>query len=423
VISVECRISYRNKTLFFNINDVSLQKNYQNELIESKEKAELGKKAKETFLANMSHELRTPINGIIGITALLRKTLLTDQQSGMIDLLDVSSQSLLGVVNDVLDISKIDAGKFSIIRSSARLSDLVTTVYRLLKFKADEEQIEFFLKIDSEIPEYLMIDSLRLNQILMNLLSNAIKFTKRGFVKLEVIMLEKTVDKVRLKFTVEDTGIGIPKHRLSDIFESFEQAGEDTMSKYGGTGLGLAIVKKLAQLKGGDLTVDSRIGKGSIFTFTNWYNIADKPVNENLEKAEKTLAPFTDVSILVAEDNLVNQFMLSKMLLDWKMKVEIVNNGAKAIEKLNESEYDIILMDTHMPEMNGIEAARKIRTDFYEPKRSTPIISLTAASFDHEKLEVLAAGMNEIVVKPFKPNQLHEKIERLLAQQHVKTQV
>jgi PAS domain S-box-containing protein len=423
LIAVECRISYRSKILFFNINNVSLQKSYQNELIESKEKAELGKKTKETFLANMSHELRTPINGIIGITALLRKTLLTDQQSGMIDLLDVSSQSLLGVVNDVLDISKIEAGKFSIIRSSSKLNELVTAVYRLLKFKADEEQIEFFLKMDAEIPEYLMIDSLRLNQILMNLLSNAIKFTKRGHVKLEVAMLKKIEGKVQLKFTVEDTGIGIPKHRLNDIFESFEQADEDTANKYGGTGLGLAIVKKLAQLKGGDLTVDSRMGKGSIFTFTNWYNIADKPRDENFEKTEKVLIPFTDVSILVAEDNLINQFMLSKMLLDWKMKVEIVNNGAKAIEKLKENHYDIILMDTHMPEMNGIEAARKIRADLYEPKCSIPIISLSAASFDHEKLEVLAAGMNEVVTKPFKPRDLHEKIEKLLAQQLVKIPV
>ncbi|WP_214071060.1 response regulator [Mucilaginibacter sp. dw_454] len=414
-ISVECRVAYRNKMLFFNINDVSPQKSYENQLIKSKEAAEIGKKAKETFLANMSHELRTPINGIIGITSLLRKTPLTDQQNGMVDMLDVSSQSLLGVINDVLDISKIDAGKFSIIRSPKKIRDLVQSAYRLLKFKADEEHIEFFLHVDNEIPEYLIVDSLRLNQILMNLLSNAIKFTKRGHVKLNVTQLAKESDKVKLQFIVEDTGIGIPKHRLNDIFESFEQADDDTANKYGGTGLGLAIVKKLIELKGGELTVDSRIGKGSIFTFTNWYTVAAKPAEEAVKKATSELAPFEGISILVAEDNLVNQFMLSKILNDWKVKVEMVNNGHKVLDKLKENNYDLILMDTHMPEMNGYQAARKIRIDFEEPKRSIPIISLSAATFDHEQQEALASGMNDVLSKPFVPAQLHEKMERLLS--------
>jgi PAS domain S-box-containing protein len=421
-ISVECRVSYRNKTLFFNINDVTPQKSYQTQLIKSKEAAEIGKKAKETFLANMSHELRTPINGIIGLTALLRKTPVNDQQSSMLDLLEVSSQSLLGVINDVLDISKIDAGKFSIIRSPSNLKDLTQAVYRLLKFKADEEHIEFFLHVDPEIPEYLMMDSLRLNQILMNLLSNAIKFTKRGHVKLTVSLLKKESDKVKLQFTVEDTGIGIPKHRLKDIFESFEQADEDTANKYGGTGLGLAIVKKLIELKGGELTVDSRIGKGSIFTFTNWYTIAAKPLQEKAKPTDAQLTAFNNISVLVAEDNLVNQFMLTKILNDWKVKVEMVNNGLKAIEKLKENHYDIILMDTHMPEMNGYQAARKIRIDFEEPKRSIPIISLSAATFDHEQQEALASSMNDVLAKPFLPNQLHEKMAKLLGEHSVKVQ-
>lgn len=362
----------------------------------------------------MSHELRTPINGIIGLTALLRKTPVNDQQSGMLDLLEVSSQSLLGVINDVLDISKIDAGKFSIIRSVNKLDDLIQAVYRLLKFKADEEHIEFFLHVDPEIPAYLMIDSLRLNQILMNLLSNAIKFTKRGHVKLNVVLLKKESDRVKLQFTVEDTGIGIPKHRLADIFESFEQADDETATKYGGTGLGLAIVKKLIELKGGELTVDSRIGKGSIFTFTNWYTIAAKPIEEKVQKTDANLKPFNNVSVLVAEDNLVNQFMLSKILADWKVKVDMVNNGVKVIDKLKENDYDIILMDTHMPEMNGYQAARKIRIDFDEPKRSIPIISLSAASFDHEQQEAITSGMDDVLAKPFLPHQLHEKMLRLL---------
>lgn len=412
IIWIECRVAYRNRMLFLNISDISAQKSYQEQLIKSKQLAEYGKKAKETFLANMSHELRTPVNGIIGLSNLLRKTELTDQQSSMIDLLEVSSQSLLGVINDVLDISKIDAGKFSIIRSPNNLYDVVRSVYRLLKFKADEEFIEFFLEIDPDVPEFLIFDSLRLNQILMNLLSNALKFTKRGYVKLKISVLEKHGNKARLSFIVEDTGIGIPQHRLGAIFNSFEQAEEDTATKYGGTGLGLAIVKKLAELKGGELTVDSQVNKGSVFTFTNWYTLAAKPKVDVVD--DDALHEFENLSILVAEDNLINQFMLSKMLKDWKANVDIVSNGLKVLDRLAENKYDVILMDTHMPEMNGYQTARKIRLDFDEPKRSIPIISLSAASFDHEQQEAIAAGMNDVLAKPFQPEQLHKKIQRLV---------
>ncbi|WPV02788.1 response regulator [Mucilaginibacter sp. cycad4] len=414
VIWVECRAAYRNKTIFINISDISPQKSYQEQLIKSKENAEYSKKVKETFLANMSHELRTPVNGIIGITSLLRKTTLTDQQMGMLDLLDTSSKSLLGVINDVLDISKIEAGKFSIIRTSNNVYDIVNSVFNLLKFKADENNIEFLLDIEDEVPEYLMLDSLRLNQILMNLLSNALKFTERGYVKLRITILQKHNDKVKLKFSVEDTGIGIPADRLNRIFESFEQAEEDTVNKYGGTGLGLTIVKKLAELKGGELTVSSQVGRGSTFNFVCWYTISIKPKGKAAPKTDKILPPFNNVRVLVAEDNMVNQFMLSKILKDWNVEVEMVDNGRKVIDRLTNKDYDIILMDTHMPEMNGYQAAKTIRVDFEEPKRSIPIISLSAASYDHEQQEALSAGMNDVLSKPFQPYQLHEKMSRLL---------
>lgn len=412
VIWAECRVAYRNRTLFFNISDISPQKSYQEQLIKSKELAEYGKKAKETFLANMSHELRTPVNGIIGISKLMRKTELDDQQSGMIDLLEVSSQSLLGVINDVLDISKIDAGKFSIIRAVHNLHDLANSVHRLLKFRADEEQIEFFLDIAPDVPEYLLFDSLRLNQILMNLLSNAIKFTKRGHVKLSISVIGKEDNKVQLNFCVEDTGIGIPAHRINDIFESFEQAEEDTSAKFGGTGLGLAIVKKLVELKGGQLNVESQMGVGSKFTLTNWYAIAAKPANDQPD--ETSFDGLENIRVLIAEDNIVNQFMLSKIIKDWHATAEIVNTGLKALDKLKENDYDIILMDTHMPDLNGYLTAKKIRLDFEEPKRSIPILSLSAASFEHEQQEAITAGMNDVLAKPFQPKQLYQKIQKLL---------
>ena len=416
IIWAECRITYSNKVLFLNVSDVSPQKSYQQELIKSKEAAEQSKKIKENFLANMSHELRTPVNGIIGLTSMLRKSPLDEQQKSVIDLLEVSSQSLLGVINDVLDISKIEAGKFSIIRKPTDIRPVVKSVFDLLKYKADEKNIELILDIDSDVPQTLMFDSLRLNQILMNLLSNAIKFTERGYVKLQLSLLQQLNDNVKVKFSVIDSGIGIPADRLNKIFDSFEQAEQDTIIKYGGTGLGLTIVKKLIELKGGELTVSSQVGSGSVFNFVNWYTIAEKP---KLEKqpdgvALRTLEQFTDVRVLVAEDNLVNQFMLSKMLKDWNLTVDIVDNGQKVIDKLLNNEYDLILMDTHMPEMNGYQAAKNIRVNFSEPKRSIPIISLSAATFEHEQQQALSAGMNDVLAKPFQPYQLHEKMKKLL---------
>jgi len=259
-----------------------------------------------------------------------------------------------------------------------------------------------------------MVDSLRLNQVLMNLLSNAIKFTERGYVKLNVSVLQKKGEKVQLKFTVEDSGIGIPGNRLASVFDSFEQAEEDTAAKYGGTGLGLAIVKKLVELKGGELAVTSQPGKGSVFSFINWYTIAGKPKDKGNFRTERALEPFENIRILVAEDNLVNQFMLSKILRDWDIEVEMVDNGQKVIDKLRHNQYDLILMDTHMPEMNGYEAAKMIRSDFNEPKKSIPIISLSAASFDYEQEEALMSGMNDVLSKPFQPQELHRKIRKLL---------
>jgi len=414
VIWGECRAAYHNKMIFINISDISPQKSYQEQLIKSKDQAEYTKKVKETFLANMSHELRTPVNGIIGITAMLLKTNIDDQQRGMLDLLETSSKSLLGVINDVLDISKIEAGKFNIIRAANNIYDIIKSAFDLLKFRADERNIEFLLEIDPDLPPYLMVDSLRLNQILMNLLSNAIKFTERGYVKLKVSVIQRHTDKVRVNYSVEDTGIGIAEDKVNRVFESFEQADEDTVSKYGGTGLGLAIVKRLVELKGGELTVSSQIGVGSTFSFNNWYTISAKPVEKAGAKPDKALAPFLNISALVAEDNMVNQFMLSKILKDWQVQVDIVDSGRKAIDKLRANHYDIILMDTHMPDMNGYEAAKTIRVDFEEPKRSIPIISLSAASFGYEQQEALTAGMNDVLSKPFQPYQLHEKMSKLL---------
>ncbi|QXV64178.1 response regulator [Mucilaginibacter sp. 21P] len=415
VIWTECRVSYRGRTIFMNISDVSPQKSYEQQLIKSKEAAEYGKKIKETFLANMSHELRTPVNGIIGLTNLLKKTNIDEQQENLLTMMETSSRSLLGVINDVLDLSKIEAGKFSIVRTPNNVRALVNSVYGLLKYQADEKDIEFTKEIDNDVPEMLQLDSLRLNQILMNLLSNALKFTDRGYVKLKVSVLQKIDDsRVKLKFSIEDTGIGIPASRLTKIFESFEQAEDDTSSKYGGTGLGLTIVKKLVELKGGELTVSSKLGEGSVFNFTNWFNIAHESNTPKPVKVGRKLAPFVNTRVLVAEDNMINQFMVTKMLKDWSVEFEVADNGYKALEKLKEQDFDLVLMDTHMPGLNGYQAARAIRMDFEEPKRSVPIISLSASAFEHEQVEAISSGMNDVLPKPFEAHELHDKMIRLL---------
>lgn len=411
-IWADCRVSYRNRVLFMNISDCTPQKSYQQQLIKSKEAAEYGKKVKENFLANMSHELRTPVNGIIGLSNLLRKSGVTDKQGNLLDMLETSSRSLLGVINDVLDISKIEAGKFNIVRASGNIRNVIESVHGLLKFSADEKDVEFALEIDNDVPDDLMMDSLRINQILMNLISNAIKFTDRGMVKVKVSVLQKSQGKIKLKFSVEDSGIGIPADKLTRIFESFEQADEDTASKYGGTGLGLAIVKKLVELKGGELTVSSQLGKGSVFNFINWFDISQVP-QQRLVKA-KELEPFAGLNVLVAEDNMINQFMLVKMLKDWNVNVSVADNGNTALERLKEEDFDLVLMDTHMPGLNGYQAARSIRMDFDEPKRSVHIISLSAAAYEHEHKEALSSGMNDVLSKPFEPHELHSKIVKLL---------
>jgi CheY-like chemotaxis protein/anti-sigma regulatory factor (Ser/Thr protein kinase) len=330
--------------------------------------------------------------------------------------LSVSSQSLLGVINDVLDISKIEAGKFSIIRTACNLRAILKSTTDLLKFKADEKNLELITEIAPDVPNNIMVDSLRLNQIMMNLIGNAIKFTDKGYVKLAVSVNKRHKDKAKLKFSIEDTGIGIPTNRLNKIFGSFEQAEDDTTAKYGGTGLGLTIVKKLIELKGGELTVSSQLGKGSVFSFINWFTLADEPIQKPLPKTDMTeLFPFTGLRVLVAEDNTVNQFMLTKMLKNWDIYPEVADNGRKALEMLKANDFDLILLDTHMPELNGYQTAKIIRLEFEEPKRSIPIISLSAATVDHEQQQAISAGMNDVLAKPFQPYELHQKISKLLS--------
>ncbi|MEJ2904428.1 response regulator [Pedobacter panaciterrae] len=384
---------------------------YQKELIKAKEEAEQGKRIKENFLANMSHEIRTPINGIIGLAHLLERTTLTEEQREMISLLEISSSSLLGVINDILDLSKIEAGKFRINRTPTDIQNVCNSVINLLRIRAKEKKLNLEMELAPELPVHVLADSLRLNQILMNLIGNAIKFTSQGSVTLRVEILNSKGNNIQVKFSVIDTGIGIASENIEKIFETFEQADEQTTVKFGGTGLGLSIVKNLAKLKGGYLEVFSEENKGSTFCFTNWYEI----VKETLpiqKVAKENFTPFDNVKILVAEDNPINKFLIVKILKDWMIDADVVENGKDAINKLKENHYDLILMDTFMPVLNGLDAIRMIRNGYAKGKENIPIITFSAAVMETDTKTAMDAGANDVISKPFELATLHEKITK-----------
>jgi len=382
---------------------------YQKELILAKKHAEQGKRIKENFLASMSHELRTPINGIIGIAHLLAKTDLSEEQHEMLKLLAISSDSLLGVINDILDLSKIEAGKFKITRTETDLPRLCDSVVNLLSIRAKEKNLRLITELDPMLPNQILADSLRLNQILMNLIGNAVKFTSEGSVTLRVEAIDFKGNSVKLRFLVIDTGIGIAKENTEKIFETFEQADDNTTINFGGTGLGLSIVKNLTKLKGGTLQVQSKLGSGTTFSFENWYQIV-KELKPLIKSNKKNFEPLPHLKVLVAEDNPINKFLIIRILKDWEIDADVVENGKEAIDKLKLNDYDIILMDTFMPVMNGLDAIKHIRGGYAPGKESIPIITFSAAVMDNDKKTAIEAGANDVVGKPFDLETLHNKL-------------
>lgn len=387
----------------------------QIDLIKAKEEADQSRRAKESFVANMSHEIRTPINGIIGLVHLLHKEHLTEYQKEILQLLEVSSNSLLGIINDILDLSKIEAGKYQISPTEIDIKELATHAANLLTIKATEKNIALKLILDEQLPKFILADSLRLNQIFMNLLSNAVKFTNEGEVVFKVEVLEQKENLAHLKFTVSDTGIGIRKENIKTIFNTFEQVEELNTKTYGGTGLGLSIVKKLAELKGGKLEVKSELEKGSEFSFTKWYTTVAKAedLQNNKESETNELTPLVGLRILIAEDNTINAFLVVKILNSWDVVTTVVGDGAACLVALENNDYDLILMDTYMPIMDGLEATRKIRAGHILGKEKIPIISFSAAVLESDNETAKAAGADDTIGKPFKVNSLYKKISAL----------
>ncbi|HWY98545.1 MAG TPA: ATP-binding protein, partial [Bacteroidia bacterium] len=400
------------------IRDVTDKKLNEEQLRKEKERAETAEIARrigEQFLANMSHEIRTPMNAIVGFTDIMLKTPLTPDQHQYLEAIKMSGDNLLVIINDILDFSRMRSGKIPIENRGFRLSHVTAMCIELMHPKASEKGIDLSVNIDKNVPDELMGDPTRLNQVLINLAANAIKFTSKGGVSINVKLLSEKKDNIELEFTVKDTGIGIPKDKLSTIFEAFTQANNDTARRYGGTGLGLAIVKQLAELQGGSVAVSSEEGKGSCFYFRIKYkrnNVSFvNPTTISKNGKEKRLK---NLNVLLVEDNAMNQLLARKVLSDWGWNIMVVENGIEAIDKVTQNDFDIVLMDIQMPEMDGYEATRQIRNTLPEAKRHVPIMAMTAHVMPSEEERCYNAGMNGYISKPFDTQTLYTKIESII---------
>ncbi len=393
-------------------------KQTQEELKKARNVAEGLAKAKAMFLANMSHEIRTPLNGIVGMIDILKQTSLSEQQMDYVDIVDISSENLLMIINDILDYSKIEAGQIAFEKIKFNIRHEIDEVRKLLYYKSTQKNLEFRIEVESNVPEMLLGDPLRLKQVLINLSNNAIKFTTEGFVKIKVKLGKAMVQQYKLLFEVQDSGIGISPKNQRKLFQSFTQADASTTRKYGGTGLGLAISKKLTQLMNGDIGLNSVEGEGSTFWFTAIFDGAEiMNVNENAEIGRKFASlDQLKLKILLVEDNVINQKVCVLTIKKLGHEVIAVNNGIEALELYAKTNFDMILMDIQMPGMDGLEATEEIRKIEKEKnvEKKIPIIAITANMFKEDVKKFLANGMNDHLGKPFKPSELDEIIRRNL---------
>jgi PAS domain S-box-containing protein len=404
--------------------DITEQKRIEQELIEAKElaeslttiaeiakqKAEDAVKSKQQFLSNMSHEIRTPMNAIVGFTKVLLKTELTSKQKEYLSAIKLSGDALIVLINDILDLAKVESGKMSFENIPFKLSVSIASMMHLFETKIQEKNLHFIKDYDETIPEVLLGDPIRLNQIILNLISNAVKFTSAGTITISVRQVNETAENVSVEFAVKDTGIGIAENKRDKIFEVFQQASSNTSRIFGGTGLGLSIVKQLVEPQGGTIKLESELNVGSRFSFIlNFEKTTEKA--ETYSDIIELDADIKDIRVLVVEDMALNQLLMRTLLDEFGFNSEIISNGKLAIEKMKNSSFDIILMDLQMPEMNGFEATKYIREVL---KSSIPIIALTADVTTADLEKCTAVGMNDYIAKPVDERLLYSKIVSLV---------
>lgn len=370
---------------------------------------------KSNFLSTMSHELRTPLNSVIGIAGLLIHDNANARQKEQLDVLKFSAEGLLTLINDILDVNKLGSGKFELENAPFHLERLLNGIAQGMMFKIEEKSLDFKLEIDERVRgKNFFGDSARLSQVLYNLIGNAIKFTEKGKVSIQVNILTSIDDKFNIRFQVEDSGIGISESQQKLIFEPFQQAAANTTRKFGGTGLGLSIVKQLVEQFGSEIKLESSPGSGSIF----YFDLLLKEAPEVQKVLQETISveqhDLSNLKIMLAEDNMMNIFFMKQLFKRWNITADIAENGEEVLELLENNNYDVILMDMHMPVLDGMETAMRIRQATDPVKANTYIIALTASVSDQIQTRIKNHGMNDYLPKPFQLEDLHERLVKRL---------
>lgn len=389
-------------------NSNSLLKQKNTELILAKEKAEKANTIKTQFLSNITHELRTPLYAVTGLTHLLLEENPTPNQKEHLNSLRFSGEYLLSLINNILDLNKLEANKVDVEITSFNLKKRISDVLIALNKAAIDRNNKVSLIYDSKIPKRIKGDSLKISQILINLLGNAIKFTKDGDITIQVKLVEELENDIVLNFQIKDNGLGISKKRQQIVFDNFSQESQQVNRVYGGTGLGLSIVKNLLKLLDSDIQLESEIGKGSLFFFDIKFGLVNEVelLGKKKESNVVDFEVFKDKKVLIVEDNKINQLITRKIIEKQEAICEVADNGDLAVEKAQKKSYDLILMDIHMPGISGVEASRLIR----EFDTTTPILALTAVTLEDHIEEFNANGITDVIPKPYKTEEFYEKI-------------